>query len=592
MRARLSAFAIGLIAAIALSSPAIAQYAGGGGGGGSGTVTTTGSPASGNLAKFSGATSITNGDISGDCTTSGTLAIVCTKTNGVALTSAATTSIGTSGALIPLLSTANTWSLAQTFTTAPVFTDQSGSRTALGLGTAATQNTGTSGANVPLLNGNNVYSGTVAITGTSAPTQGAGTLGLAGTATAPTLGANSEGDLFLTAAGGLNLIGQGSSNDFTLLNKSGTSVCTVATGTTTLNCTGLQVGGSAVSTATAANPTGTVGLSAVNGSAATFMRSDAAPPLSQAIAPTWTGAHIWTPANGTTAATYTLGTITSNTPAISITGTYNNSGTTFAPIFENITNTASASASSLINLQIAGATQFAVDLSGTVYVPQNASNIGRICSVSAGAYSTTTCLVFNTNSAIGMESNGNVGFNAGSYFAAGTNRTPFGWANLANLANTGVPTLDTAISRDAAGVMDVGNGAQGDKSGTVQAATFNAGTSIQVGSTPHLLCSATAPTISSGFGSSPSIVANNGTCSFQINVGTGGSASSGVIGLPTATTGWTCSVTDITTETTTVFMTKQTASSTTTATVGNFNTSAAAAAWTASDKLNVICTAY
>lgn len=42
-----------------------------------------------------------------------------------------------------------------------------------------------------------------------------------------------------------------------------------------------------------ANPTGTVGLSAVNGSATTFLRSDGAPALSQAIAPTWTAAHIW-----------------------------------------------------------------------------------------------------------------------------------------------------------------------------------------------------------------------------------------------------------------------------------------------------------
>ena len=42
--------------------------------GGGGNVTTTGSPASGNLTKFSGATSITNGDLSGDVTTSGTLA--------------------------------------------------------------------------------------------------------------------------------------------------------------------------------------------------------------------------------------------------------------------------------------------------------------------------------------------------------------------------------------------------------------------------------------------------------------------------------------------------------------------------------------
>ncbi len=43
--------------------------------GGSGTVTTTGSPANGNLTRFSGVTSVTNGDLSGDVTTSGTLAV-------------------------------------------------------------------------------------------------------------------------------------------------------------------------------------------------------------------------------------------------------------------------------------------------------------------------------------------------------------------------------------------------------------------------------------------------------------------------------------------------------------------------------------
>ena len=47
-----------------------------------------------------------------------------------------------------------------------------------------------------------------------------------------------------------------------------------------------------------ANPTGTVGLSTVNGSAATFLRSDGAPPLSQAIAPSWTGKHIWKNGSG------------------------------------------------------------------------------------------------------------------------------------------------------------------------------------------------------------------------------------------------------------------------------------------------------
>jgi len=49
----------------------------------SGTITATGTPASGNLTKFSGGTSITNGDLSGDCLTSGTLAITCSKLGGI-----------------------------------------------------------------------------------------------------------------------------------------------------------------------------------------------------------------------------------------------------------------------------------------------------------------------------------------------------------------------------------------------------------------------------------------------------------------------------------------------------------------------------
>ena len=49
----------------------------------SGTVTVTGTPASGNLTEFSGGSSITNGDLSGDVSTSGTLATIVAKVNGV-----------------------------------------------------------------------------------------------------------------------------------------------------------------------------------------------------------------------------------------------------------------------------------------------------------------------------------------------------------------------------------------------------------------------------------------------------------------------------------------------------------------------------
>jgi hypothetical protein len=53
--------------------------------GSGGTVTTTGTPASGNLTKFSGGTSITNGDLSGDVTTLGSLVATVARVNGTPL---------------------------------------------------------------------------------------------------------------------------------------------------------------------------------------------------------------------------------------------------------------------------------------------------------------------------------------------------------------------------------------------------------------------------------------------------------------------------------------------------------------------------
>jgi hypothetical protein len=115
---------------------------------------------------------------------------------------------------------------------------------------------------------------------------------------------------------------------------------------------------------------------------------------------------------------------------------------------------------------------------------------------------------------------------------------------------------------------------------------------IAGGSVGTLLISATAPTISSGFGVIPSVPANQGTAVFTINVGTGGSATSGVIALPTASNGWYVQCTDVTTNSSTVFITKQTAGTTTSATIGNFNTSGSAAAWAASDVLRCAALAY
>lgn len=60
------------------------------------------------------------------------------------------------------------------------------------------------------------------------------------------------------------------------------------------------------SASTGANPTGTIGLSGVNGSASTFLRSDGAPPLSQAIIPTWTGLHTFNAGLTSTAGTNSI----------------------------------------------------------------------------------------------------------------------------------------------------------------------------------------------------------------------------------------------------------------------------------------------
>lgn len=84
-----------------------------------------------------------------------------------------------------------------------------------------------------------VVSGAAGFTSTTTLVPASGTLGLAGTSTAPTFGATAEGAIYLTVAGGLTLQGDGT-NDITVLNKSGGTICSAATGTTTWVCGGVK----------------------------------------------------------------------------------------------------------------------------------------------------------------------------------------------------------------------------------------------------------------------------------------------------------------------------------------------------------------
>lgn len=76
----------------------------------------------------------------------------------------------------------------------------------------------------------------------------------------------------------------------------------------TMDATGrVTVQSSGTAPASAANPSGLIGLTAANGVATTFTRSDATHALDQSISPTWTGPHVFGGAFNSGAITTTVG---------------------------------------------------------------------------------------------------------------------------------------------------------------------------------------------------------------------------------------------------------------------------------------------
>ena len=117
-------------------------------------------------------------------------------------------------------------------------------------------------------------------------------------------------------------------------------------------------------------------------------------------------------------------------------------------------------------------------------------------------------------------------------------------------------------------------------------APYNA-SSLSIGN--NLVASTTLPTISSGFGTSPTILASNTFC-FKIVVGTGGAAN-GTITLPTAPNGWLAFAADVTNGS--ALFLQLTGSTATSVTFTSYSvTTGAAANMSAGDVVLVNCIAY
>lgn len=140
------------------------------------------------------------------------------------------------------------------------------------------------------------------------------------------------------------------------------------------SCTGLPLttgvtgvlptanGGTGIAFFTAAGPT-QARVYTFPDAAATIARTDAANTFTGVqtmTSPAITGPTTMTEAVGSSCLTLTGATQTSSFPALSITQTWNNSGTAFTAFKLNVTNTASANASKVVDIQVGGTSAFSI----------------------------------------------------------------------------------------------------------------------------------------------------------------------------------------------------------------------------------------
>jgi len=206
---------------------------------------------------------------------------------------------------------------------------------------------------------------------------------------------------------------------------------------------------------TFANPTGTSGLTAINGVLTTAMRSDAAPAISQTIAPTWSGLHIFTGGITTTGATTlsfgadaTAQTINLGTGAaaktIAIGSTNGGTGTGSVSITSD-GNTSINTGTGSGNINI-GRTTNTTTITGTTVNINSGTSTGTITLGGSGGTNTTPQVI-----SIGNNASGTKTINIGNGIGSGTTNIN---AGTGGIVLSGInPTAAGIITNSSTGLL-------------------------------------------------------------------------------------------------------------------------------------------
>jgi hypothetical protein len=277
-----------------------------------------------------------------------------------------------------------------------------------------------------------------------------------------------------------------------------------------------------------ANPSASIGLAVVNGSATTAMRSDAAPALDVSITPTWTGAHIWSALG-----TFNLG-LNASGASINLNASSNfttniNTGTSTGAV--NIASGATGgnvvTIGNLVSttgiLERVGTGNYNLNGVGASTYSIGSSTVGG--TISIGGTAQTGAITLGSSSA---SQTLNLGTGTGISTVNIANGTAGNTVSIANGTNTVAQTINIGAGTNAANnTINIGSGTN-----TVGATAVNIGTNTNLANTTNIeggngatAITLTPQTTGSILIGAPagtgSITVGSSTATQNVNIGTG-----------------------------------------------------------------------